>query len=170
MRFQPRHVVAITALAAAAVVLHPVAAQAASALVSIADNTTGTTAKVDTAGNLAVAAHTADPTVKLMDTVVSMKGPLSVNTSGYRTVQVYAYPYNKDPFHLPSANSLIVKVPFAANGPAPAVSLPVASWGSGTPAGVGDVHSLTRTELQNSLQFSVTSGDCFWRVVVLGMK
>ena len=179
MRFQPRHVVGLVAIAAFAVALRPVASDAAGSLMSIVDGTTSATAKVDGAGNLHVLTHAGDRPVKILDKTIGGPTPTTIDTSGYRSVQVYAYPYDPGLVASPAADTLRVSVPFRADKSttAPEGSMTLAAWASGNPLikRPGPAQELVRNAPQPSLQFTVSTGApslgmYFWRVIVYGMK
>lgn len=174
--FRPRHVLGLAAIAAFAVLMQPVAASAAGSLVSIVDGTTNATARVDSAGNLAVSTRSADVPVTIFDQTVhpgSFSGA-TVATGGYRSVQIYAYAFKLTSTSSSTANSLTVTVPFRFDKvtTAPDASVLLATWGSGTPAygRSGPAQSLTRNAPQPALNFTASNGGYSWRVIVYGVK
>jgi hypothetical protein len=172
MWFQPRHVVALAAIAATAFVLQPVASQAVGgSLVTIVDGATNNTAAVNSAGELLVRPGG----VLLGVHVASAIAPgntVDTTTAACRVTQVYAYPFpvGKLPA-VPDATTLTTAVflPAAAVG-RPARTLAIASWDSGTPAGPGVVHALTRTAVQQTIRFHVSKGTYSWQVWLYCMR
>jgi hypothetical protein len=103
----------------------------------------------------------------VLDTNIAPGGTALAYTSTCRTTQIFAYPIlvGKLPA-VPDANTLTTAVYLVASVGAPARTLTIATWDSGTPAGAGVVHALTRTALELILRFRVGKGTYGWRVIV----
>jgi hypothetical protein len=127
-----------------------------------------------------VLARSADRPTKILDITRGAGKPTRVDTSAYRAVQIYAYPYNPGTVPDPTTDVLTISVPLPAGGSttAPAGSMALAAWASGTsaPKHPGPARELTRNVPQPALEFTVSDGghmslgDYVWRIVVYGWR
>jgi hypothetical protein len=165
MWLQPRHVIALAAIAASAIVLQPVTAQAVGSLVTLVGGSGDNHAYVSPSGALSVESVSADLVHQVSDVIVPVGISHHVYTSVCRVTQIYAYSVLSGT--LPAqANNLAISVALPAHSGVPAKFLRIATWDSGTPTNTGPVHALTRTALAPGLQFAVGKGSYSWYVNV----